>query len=322
MERYRDHAVIGIDAGGTKISGLLVAGGEIKDSFRLRTDISSQETVLGCVEEVIEKLLEKGSSRGLQVSALGIGVAGFIDFKHGVVTEAPNLPLRDLPLKESLKEKFRLSVVVDNDANVAALAEARWGAGRGSRHLVHLTLGTGIGGGIIVDGRLYRGVSGAGAELGHMIILVDGPPCNCGSRGCLEALASGTAIERMARERRLGGGGSPVLKRCAAEMEVYDAKMVTLAAEDGDETAVEILEEMGHYLGIGISNLINIFNPEVVTLSGGLLHAWPFFERSMFKAVEENAVPISRGAVQIRGSELGEEGGALGAALLALEETE
>ncbi len=198
-------AVVGIDAGATKISGLVLVGEESVDTFRLNTCDSCSEDVVDSIAVCFEALRKSAAGRGLDVTALGLGMAGYIDYARGVVTESPNLPLRDLPLRDLLTERLGLPVVLDNDANVAALAENRLGAGRGCLQQVHLTLGTGIGGGLIIDGRVYRGARGTAAELGHMIIQEGGPLTNCGHRGCLEALASGTAVEREAHERFAAG---------------------------------------------------------------------------------------------------------------------
>jgi glucokinase len=328
----RSGAVAGIDAGGTKVSGLILAGGEVAGTCRLDTDDSSEGAFVATIERCFCELKELAAARGLELEALGLGVAGYVDFARGVVTESPNLPLRDLHLRDLLADRLALPVFMDNDANAAALAENRLGAGKGCRHQVHLTLGTGIGGGLIIDGRVYRGASGTAAELGHIVILEGGPLTNCGHRGCLEALASGTAVEREARERYAGGwrpgaGETSTLEALEAledlgnmeDMEALGARHVTLAAKRGDAVALDIWEEMGRHLGVGIACYLNIFNPEMVTLSGGLLSAWEFFQAAMFRAIEENAIPLSLGAVRIMRTTLEGEAGALGAALLAME---
>ena len=310
-------ALVGIDAGGTKVSGLVLKDGEILDTYRLETDASSREAVIGCIERVFTELSSSAASRGLEVAGAGLGIAGYIDFKRGMVTESPNLPLRDLPLRDLLRDRLKLPVAMDNDANLAALAENRLGAGGGCAHQVHLTLGTGIGGGLVIDGQVYRGATGTAAELGHVIILEGGPLANCGHRGCLEALASGTAIEREARERMAGGWTPDAGEPCGPDD--VTARHVTQAAFRGDRVALELWEEVGRHLGVGVAALLNVFNPEKLTLSGGLLSAWDFFRQNMFAAVEENTIPLSLRAVEILRTTLGDEAGALGAALLASE---
>ncbi len=312
-------AVIGIDLGGTKTAGIAFHQGRILDKLRLFTDASSQDSVIAGLLDVCSRLRESSAELGVDVDAIGLGIAGFVDFKRGVVTEAPNHPLRDAPVRDILEERYGLPAFVDNDANVAALAEARLGAGRGSRYLVHLTLGTGIGGGIIIDGDVYRGALGTAAELGHMIIREDGPLCNCGARGCLEAMVSGVAIHRRVEELATSGRSSPMVEEYLADPDEFDAEAVSRHAGAGDSLAEDILAEAGRHLGTGIASLVNIFNPDAVTLSGGLLGCFLYMEASMRRSFEESAIAISRRHVRILTSTLGEEGGVLGAALLAIE---
>ncbi|NPV59481.1 MAG: ROK family protein [Actinobacteria bacterium] len=312
-------AVIGIDLGGTKTAGIILEGERIEERYREETDASSQEGVLRGLAQACSELMEKAARRGIGIEAVGLGIAGFVDFERGVVTEAPNHPLRDAHVRDILADKTGLPVFVDNDANVAALAEARLGAGKGSRYLVHLTLGTGIGGGIIIDGRIYRGALGAAAELGHMIVLEDGPMCNCGARGCLEALASGVAIYRRVEEAAAAGRISPAVEEFLSDPMAFSAETLGRHADAGDALARDILSTAGHHLGTGIASLVNIFNPDAVTLSGGLLGCFHHMEGAMREAFEGTAIAISRDHVRILRSTLGNDGGTLGAALLALE---
>jgi glucokinase len=293
--------------------------GSIEERYRLSTDAGSQDSVMGGLLEVCSRLLERAACKGIDIEAVGLGIAGFVDYERGVVTEAPNHPLRDAHVRDILEESCDLPVFVDNDANVAALAEARMGAGRGSRYLVHLTLGTGIGGGIIIDGNVYRGAQGAAAELGHMIIRENGPPCNCGASGCLEAMVSGVAIYRRVEELAVSGHASPMAKEFLADPDAFAADNVCRHADAGEGLAREILEEAGWHLGTGIASLVNIFNPDAVTMSGGLLGCFHHMEDAMRRSFEQNAIDISRRHVRILTSTLGGDGGMLGAALLASE---
>ncbi len=312
-------AVIGIDAGGSKTAGILWDEGEIKSSRRLATDVSSSDTVLQGLVDTCSALITEADERGLEVTAAGLGIAGFIDFDRGVVTESPNLPLNDFPVRDLLGSAIGKPVYVDNDANVAALAEARLGAGQGARHLIHLTLGTGIGGGIVIDGRLFRGASGSAAEFGFMIISEDGPESNAGYPGCLEALASGTAICKRVEELAASGVESPLLDAFRQAPERFGTEDVCSYADSGNPLAVQILAEAGKHLGYGIASLVNIFNPDVVTLSGGLLGCFGHMETQMMDVFDSFAIPISRRNVRILKTLLGDQGGQLGAALLALE---
>lgn len=310
-------AVIGIDLGGTKTAGIVLDGERIVSRDRMDTDASSQESVLACLLEMGARMREAAKGAGLSVEAMGLGIAGFIDYERGVVTEAPNHPLKDAHVRDILEAETGLAVFVDNDANVAALAEARMGAGRGSRYLVHLTLGTGIGGGIIIDGLIYRGALGAAAELGHMIVLEDGPECNCGAKGCLEALSSGVAIYRRVEEAAAAGRASPAVEEFLADPMAFSAEALGRHADAGDALAREIFSSAGHHLGTGIASLVNIFNPDAITLSGGLLGCFHHMEEPMLNAFRGSAIAISREHVRIMRSTLGDDGGTLGAALLA-----
>lgn len=309
--------VIGLDVGGTKTAGILWSEGRVVARERRETEAGNTESVLDGIFAVCHRLLEAASSDGIKVMGIGLGIAGFIDLDEGVITEAPNLPFRDLRIREILVNHFDLPVALDNDANVAALAEARIGAAKGMKHVIHLTLGTGIGGGIVIDGMIFHGSRGAAAEFGHMIIKADGPTCNCGARGCLEAMASGVALARRVGELAEGGTISPMLDEYRRNPGPFPASRIAEHARAGDEIALSLLGEAGHYLGVGIASLINIFNPQAVTLSGGLLGAFSFLEGPMRSAIEENAIAISRKEAKILLSALGEEAGSLGAALLA-----
>lgn len=311
-------AVLGIDLGGTKTAGIIYHQGEVVERYLSTTDIASSETVIQGTLSACASLLESARAHGVKVDSIGLGIAGFIDFERGVVTEAPNHPLHETPVRDILQESFDIPVAVDNDANVAALAEARLGAGKGSRYLVHLTLGTGIGGGIVIDGEVYRGAQGAAAELGHMIIDENGPICNCGARGCLEALASGVAIYKRVEELSWTKKRSPMLDEFRADPLSFRAEAVGRHASEGDGLALSILRDAGKHLGVGITSIINIFNPDAVTLSGGLLGCFPFMEEEMRMTIDGMAIPISRKHARILTTTLGEDGGTLGAALLAL----
>jgi glucokinase len=311
-------AVIGIDLGATKTAGLLFEGERIEQKHRLPTDASSPQGIEAGLMEICSRLIEEAAGKGLEVEALGLGIAGFIDFPRGVVTDAPNHPLHNYPVRDILQERFQVPVFVDNDGNLSALAESRMGAGKGANHLVHLTMGTGIGGGIILDGRVYRGALGAAAELGHMIIMENGPLCNCGARGCLESLVSGVAIYRRVERLAMAGEKSPLTDEFLADPACFAADDVCRHANDGNKPARDILAEAGSHLGVGIASLVNIFNPEVVTLSGGLLGCFKYMENTMRQSFGESAIPISRDHVRILTGTLGNEGGSLGAALLAI----
>jgi glucokinase len=313
-------ASIGIDVGGTKTAALVWNDGDIEARSRIPTDTRSSDTVLQGIIKVCQRVKGEADTKGLVIEAIGVGIAGFIDQAEGVVTDSPNLPLRHFRLRELLSQACGLPVFIDNDANAAALAEAVLGAGKGACCLVHLTLGTGIGGGIVLDGRIFRGSSGSPMEVGHMVIHDKGPLCTCGSRGCLEALASGTAIYNRIRELSISGVDSPLIDEFLRDPQAFDAKTVGRYADRGERTALRILEDAGRSLGIGIGNLVNLINPDMVTLSGGLLNSFAHMEEAMLSAAEEISITANHAKVRIRKGILERDTGRLGAALLpALE---
>lgn len=257
---------IGVDVGGTKIAaGVVDADGNIGARDQVPTVADDPSRILADIVDAVRKLLDETHG----VAAVGVGAAGLVDVAAGVILGAPNLAYRDVPVGKTLEAELGLPAIVDNDANVAALAEAVYGAGRDAGDQIMVTVGTGIGGGIIIGGRLYRGHYGVGAELGHMVIDPDGPVCGCGNRGCWEAVASGTAIGRLARQRVEGGAGAGVLAAAGGRIEAITGELVGQAAVDGDAFARDVVEEIGRLLGIGLASIVNIFDPEVIVVGGG-----------------------------------------------------
>jgi glucokinase len=294
--------VIGVDLGGTKIlAGIADREGRIAGRVERATPVSSQDELLAGLDEVVEGLLEPS------VAALGFGIPATIDQRRGRAVTAPNLPFHDLDFRDRMAERFGLPVRIDNDANAAAIAEWKTGAGRGTQHLVMLTLGTGIGGGLILDGRPYRGSVGAAAELGHIVIEHDGPPCQgaCTGRGHLEALCSGTAANAVARQV-LGPDGT--------------AAGLVARAREGDGASREALAEIGRKLGSGIGSFVNIFNPELVVIGGGFgAAAGDLLLDPAREIVNREALQPGRDLVRIVPAELGPEAGLVGAALVGFE---
>jgi len=258
---------------------------------------------------------KKISEEGGGISAVSVVVPGTVNIADGVVVKAPNVPSLDgFRLTAALESELPWPVIIENDANAAAIGEMWCGAGRGFGTLICVTLGTGVGGGIILDGKLWRGVDGSAAEIGH--IGVDpfaGLPCMCGSRGCLEVYASATAIVRMTREARPRYPNSSLHNtEELTSKDIYEAGMA------GDELAIEVFRRMGVYLGIGLASLINILNPEVIVIGGGLSNGWALFEKHMHQQVLERAFPIPARRVKIVQAQCGDDAGLLGAAHLAL----
>jgi glucokinase len=302
-----DNSVIGVDVGGTKIlAGIVDQDGHVVRSSVTPTPTRSQADFLAGLESAIAALLDDWEVRD-GVSALGLGLPSVIDQRAGEALSSVNIPLTGVPVREQLAERFALPVELDNDGNAAAIAESSIGVGRGTRHLVMLTLGTGIGGGLILDGRPYRGATGGAAELGHIVVEHGGPPCQgtCTGHGHLEAVVSGGAAHRVARE---------LLGPDASAHELIDL------ARAGDPPAADALDIMGHYLGSGLASIVNIFEPELIVLGGGFAAAAA--DLLLPPAREVLAVEGRRPSserVRVELAHLGVEAGMVGAALVALE---
>lgn len=311
-------AVIGVDAGGTK----LLAGSVDEDLavghrvHRLWGGGDRDQVLATMVEAVEEAVAAAGGAR-----AVGFGIPSLVDFASGTSVSSVHLPIGGVPFRSLMEERLGLPVFVDNDANLAALGETRAGAARGASHVVMLTIGTGIGGGLILGGRLYRGASGGAAELGHVTVDIDGPPCqgSCPNRGCLEALASGTALGHAGELAAAADPGS-ALGRALAQGVPITGELVTDLARDGDPDARAVVALIGRRLGAGLVGIVNSFNPEVVVIGGGASAAGDLLLDPAREVVAECALRPSRDQVRIEVARLGEEAGLIGAAVFAREE--
>lgn len=310
---------IGVDLGGTKML-LGVLDGESKTVWESR-ERSAGEGEDELVELLVREIAEARAERG-GVEAIGMGIPATIDHEKGLAIAAVNLPIEDLPIRDLVVERTGLPTFVDNDANVAALAEHLFGAAKGAENAVMLTIGTGIGGGLILGGEIYRGSTGAGAELGHMAIQMDGPGCqgNCPNRGCVEALASGTAL---GREGLAAAESNPesAIGKLLAKGEPVDGKAVTVAALNGDETAIEVFDLVGTRLGVALASYANIFEPEVIVVGGGVMAAGDLLLDPARRELQARALtPMNR--IPVVPAELGEDAGMIGAAAMARIELE
>ncbi len=307
---------VGLDVGGTKILAVRVArGGEILARTQAPTPADDEEATLEAMVEAARGLMTP------EVLAVGVGAAGMVDVATGILRFAPNLAWRDLPIAERMRSAIGVPCQLDNDANVAAYGEFRFGSGRGYRHVLLVTVGTGIGGGIIIDGRLFRGANGYAAEIGHVVVEPDGPPCGCGNRGCWEQVASGSTIGRLGRAEVREHPDSALGRLAAGDTDVVTGKLVTQAAMDGDPVAVAILATVGGRLGVGIAGLVNVLDPQIVIVGGGAAVAGDLLlepARAAFHDAVEG--PDRRPTVPIVAAQLGTDAGAVGAAALALEE--
>jgi len=306
---------IGIDLGGTQIKGALldVKGNIIRKQQVATLANAGPETVAARISRIITEMENEAASLNKKVKGIGVGVPGQPDQAEGTVVFAANLRWRHVPLVEYLRRATALPVFLENDANVAALGEQWHGAGRDSFNMIMITIGTGIGGALIFNGRLYTGSSGSAGEIGHTVIDPDGPLCSCGRRGCLETFCSGTAMVRMAGEAIDRGR-----KTGLAKVENLEARDIFTAAQAGDEVALEIIDRATWYLGIGLGNLINIFNPDTIIVGGGVSKAGDILFEPLRRKSMEWSLEAPAGAVRIIPAHLGNDAGCIGAARLVL----
>ncbi len=316
--------VLALDIGGTKIVAAIVSpGGQILARERsLTLADEGPPPVINRLFAAIDHILNLKNMKPSQLHSVSLAVAGGIDIERGLVTSSPHLPgWHNVPLRDMVKDRYRVNTFLLNDASAAALGEHCFGAGRGVNDLVLLTVGTGIGGGIILNGRLYNGPSGSAGEIGHMTIAVNGLECTCGNIGCLETLVSGTALEREARKRIARGEKSSLVKMAAGNMEAITAEQINAAARRGDSLALDVINQAAFYLGVGLVNVVNIFNPEMIIIGGGLAGLGDLLLEPARQMVSERAFQLSAQAVRIVPAQLGDEAGVLGAAVFALEQS-
>jgi glucokinase len=308
--------VIGVDLGGTKLlAGVVDASLGVHHRAVRRSRGRDESAVL---ETIVAAVREVRDASERPVEGVGFGIPSLVDQRRGTAVSTVHLPLRDVPFRDVMAERLGLPVWVDNDANVALLAEHRFGAARGADHAAMLTIGTGIGGAILVDGRIVRGTRGGAGELGHVVIDLDGPPCPCGNAGCLEALASGSALGREALRVARATPQSALGRAHAAGREVT-GMLCTELAHDGDAAARDVIALVGTRLGVGVANLVNTLNPSVVLIGGGVIGAGDLLLEPVRAEVRSRALQPSRDDVRVVPARFGEESGMLGAALLALE---
>jgi len=311
---------VGIDLGGTNIKGGVIGRDGtvvLKKSIKTEAD-GGVEHVIQRIAGLVEDLVAEGKTDKAEIAGVCVGSPGPLDSRTGVIFDAPNLHWRDVRLGDLLEPLVGMPVFIENDANAAAYGEAWVGAARDSKCTILLTLGTGIGGGIVINGELWRGVTDTAAELGHMVIKYDGPVCGCGSRGCIEACASAPAVARRMKEAVESGRDSSLKGRILAGEEV-DSKMIYEAAVAGDALSQEVMEETGRLLGIAVANFVNIFNPDYVVLHGGMVKAGEMLLGPLRQEMAGRCFEASRRGLKILVSALKGDAGIVGAAGCAFQ---
>jgi glucokinase len=307
---------VGVDVGGTKVAaGLVNANGEILSHQRAdMVSNGSAEHGLQAVLSAIEQVLPDGAS---SIAGIGICAPGPLDPNTGLILNPPNVPCwRNFPLADEVRKHYSVPVRVDNDANAAALAEARWGAGRGYKHVFYATIGTGIGTGIVIDGKIYHGRTGSAGEGGHVSVDYRGPVCRCGKRGCIEVLASGTAVVQRARDKISSGIKSAILELASGKLDSITGEVVARAYGRGDALAREILVESVNILAVWLSNMIDLFDPAVIVIGGGAAGLYLAFFDVLRQDVPKLTLNPRAGEVPIVPARYGAEAGIAGAAAL------
>jgi glucokinase len=310
---------VGVDVGGTKIAaGVVDEQGTIVATSRRESPAMDSEAVEATIAELVLDLTKEHA-----IEAVGVGAAGFVDVRRATVLFAPNIAWRDEPLKAELERLTDLPVVVENDANAAAWGEFAFGGGKDVDDFLLVTVGTGVGGGIVLDGQLHRGAFGVAAEIGHLRVVPNGRPCGCGNLGCWEQYASGSALVRDAQERVAAGGDdvAGLLKRAGGRVEDLTGPIVTEAAQAGDTVAIELLAEVGRWLGEGIASLTAVLDPAVVAIGGGVSEAGDLLLEPIRRHFRANLTARAyRPELEIRRAELGNKAGLIGAADLARQD--
>ena len=323
MRQVNQSPVLAVDLGGTKVVAAVVApsGKILSRTYCLTLADRGPKAVVDRLISAACDAMERAKLKESDFDGIGIAAAGILDTINGVVTTSPNLPRwRNVRLRDIVAERMGLATYIVNDASAAALGEHHFGVGKGLDNLIYLTISTGIGGGIIVGGKLYSGTDGCAGEFGHMTIEANGPECNCGNYGCLEALASGTAMAREAAARIKSGETSAIIQLVDGRLDSITAEIVATAAGQGDVLACKVVAQIATYLGVGLANLVNIFNPQMIVIGGGVSRMGEMLLRPARKAVNERAFKLPARTVRIVRSRLGYDAGILGAAAYVCEQ--
>lgn len=323
MKKNARDLVLGIDLGGTKVlTGVVNSRGEVISCDRDITPVAEgQEAVVETIVESANRSIKVAGASTKNLVAAGIGIPGPSNPKTGILFTSPHLPgWCDVPIRSIMQDALGVNAFLINDANAAAVGELHCGAARGARNMIYITVSTGIGSGVIIDGEIYTGTSGTAGELGHMTINDNGPLCNCGNNGCWESLASGTALAKEARRRIDEGARTSIVDYMSGDVGQVTAEVIHQAAQDGDGVAREIIQLGAYYLGVGLANLLNIFNPEVIVIGGGLSNMGDMLLQPAFREAERRAFQRNYQDARFLPAELGNNSGIIGAAIFALEQ--
>lgn len=311
---------IGIDVGGTNVKIALVDdNGKIIYSNSVPTYAKmGYEYTVNNIKQAIKDLMKETNTTPSDIEGIGFDFPGQVDCKTGVVKLAPNIPgWVNVPIAQMIEDEFHIPTRIDNDVRCAALGELKFGAGKGCENFICITVGTGIGSGIVINGKVVRGATNAAGELGHIKLQMNGGPiCGCGDTGCLEAFASGPAIVAMAQEYIKGGKSTKFREMAAVEGGEITPYMVAKAAEEGDPVAKRIFEIVGEYIGIGLTSVINLLNPERVIIGGGVAESGELLLGPIRKTIKERAMVVADNAVEIVPAQLGNSAGVIGASML------
>jgi glucokinase len=316
--------VLGVDLGGSKIlSAVVNVKGEMLSRDRSTTPAAKgPEAVIQAMLESAKRALNQAGITTAELEAICIGAPGLSSLKTGVVFTSPHLPRwTDVPLRNIIEKKMGVKTLLLNDANAAALGELYFGAAKGAHNFIYITISTGIGGGIVIDGEIYAGSLGTAGEIGHMTIDTNGPKCHCGNTGCWETLASGTALDREAKKRISDGAKTSILEYVDGDVNKVNAETVHKAARQGDALAKELIAQVSYYIGVGLANLIHIFNPELIVIGGGLSNIGDRLLKPAYQVAKDRAYEVAFDSVRFACAELDKNSGVIGAAAYAFRET-
>lgn len=316
-----DDFVVGVDMGGTKILASVIneAGRIISQSKTATRADKDASKVINRIARCVRKVISQAGIESTQIRAIGMGAPGPLDPETGIVMFAPNLGWSNVPLKSELETRMGIPTFVDNDVNLCALGESAFGVGQGVKSLVGIFVGTGIGGGIILNGKLFHGASKTAGEIGHIVVKSNGPQCGCGNLGCLEAVASRTAITRQLRRAILKHSKTSILlKLNGGNLDVIRSGTIAKAVRRGDKLTTKVMRRTEKYLGIGVASIVNFLNPEMIVLGGGVVEAMgDDFLAGIRRVAEKHVLPSMMNGVQIVGTKLGDNAGVIGGAVLA-----